>query len=309
VTGAAGFIGSHLCERLVADGHDVIGADRFSDYYDPKLKKLNAAALNKLAGFELSELNLASDDLEELFQGVDIVFHLAAQAGVRASWGDKFETYVTDNILATQRLLEAARNTELQKFVFASTSSVYGNAETLPTSESSPLKPISPYGLTKLCAEQLATLYMSQLGVPLTTVRYFTVYGPRQRPDMAFTRFMRAISSGMPIEVYGDGTQTRDFTFAGDAVEATINAGLYGPNGDTFNIGGGSPISVMEVITILEELIGRSATLNFIDRQPGDARHTASDISHARSLLQYEPSTELRDGLLEQVRWFEASRE
>jgi nucleoside-diphosphate-sugar epimerase len=305
VTGAAGFIGSNLCEQLVADGHDVIGADRFSDYYDPELKKLNAASLESLSGFELFELNLATDNLENLFSGVDIVFHLAAQAGVRSSWGDTFDTYVTDNILVTQRLLEASRNTELRKFVLASTSSVYGDAETLPTSESSPLLPISPYGLTKLCAEQLATLYMSQWGIPLTTVRYFTVYGPRQRPDMGFLKFMRAISMGTPITVYGDGTQTRDFTYVGDAAQATVSAGMIGDVGDIFNIGGGSPISVMEVITILEELMGRSAVLEFIDPQPGDAKHTAADISHAQEALNYEPSTELRDGLIEQVRWFE----
>ncbi len=303
VTGAAGFIGGHLAERLLADGHSVIGLDRFSDYYNPALTRDNAALLARHRRFRMIEADLSENGLDNLLDGVDVVFHLAAQAGVRRSWGGSFGIYVRDNIVATQRLLESARGRSLSKFVYASTSSVYGDAESFPTIEGALPRPVSPYGVTKLAAEHMCNLYHRSFGVPTVSVRYFTVYGPRQRPDMAFNRFIEAIHRGEELTIFGDGHQTRDFTFVADAVDATEKAAWHGPPGEVFNVGGGSRITLAEVLPVLEELVGRQARVRYADVQKGDARDTAADIARASEALGYRPTVQLRDGLAEQVRW------
>src|SRR5579872_1548111 len=227
VTGAAGFIGSHLAERLIALGHDVVGIDSFTPYYDPTIKRANVAGLLNSPRFQLIEANLATADLEPIVAGADYVFHQAAQAGVRASWGSSFSGYTEYNVLATQRLLEALKEHRPRKVVYASSSSVYGDAA-LPMRETARPQPVSPYGVTKLAAEHLCHLYWANYGVPAVSLRYFTVYGPRQRPDMGFNRFLRAALTGQPIHRFGDGEQTRDFTFVEDAVSATMAAGDRG---------------------------------------------------------------------------------
>ncbi|HKC19428.1 MAG TPA: NAD-dependent epimerase/dehydratase family protein, partial [Candidatus Dormibacteraeota bacterium] len=219
VTGAAGFIGSHLCERLLADGHEVVGVDCFADYYDRARKEANLHGAMSHKSFSLEEVDIADVDINRVLRGASIVFHLAGQPGVRPSWGPDFDRYVHDNIVATQRLLEGLRDVELDRFVFASSSSVYGNAEVFPTKESTLPRPISPYGMTKLAAEHLVFVYMRNFNMPATALRYFTVYGPRQRPDMAFYRFMDAMVDGREIEIFGDGEQTREFTYVSDAVD------------------------------------------------------------------------------------------
>ena len=224
VTGAAGFIGSHLSERLLADGHDVVGIDCFTDYYRRARKEQNLEVARSHRNFSFEELDLVDADLTAALEGADVVYHLAGQPGVRPSWGHQFDRYVRDNIIATQRLLEHLKESSLKRLVFAGSSSVYGDAEAFPTRESALPRPVSPYGVTKLAAEHLANLYTRNFGIPAVSVRYFTVYGPRQRPDMAFARFMRALADGEPIEVYGDGEQTREFTYVSDAVEGTVKA-------------------------------------------------------------------------------------
>ena len=303
VTGVAGFIGSHLAERLLLDGHTVVGIDRFSDYYDPAQKRSNAEGLLKNSGFELAVRDLASERISDLLDGVDVVFHLAAQAGVRASWGESFSQYVDDNIRATQRLLEAVKDRSIDKFLYASTSSVYGDAQRFPTPEDAPPRPVSPYGVTKLAAEHLCNLYQRNYGVPVVAVRYFTVYGPRQRPDMEFSRFIDALLGGRDIDIYGDGGQTRDFTYISDAVDATVSAAFSSEAGGVFNVGGGSRIALRDAISILEELIGAEAQLKFEDAMPGDARDTSADIARAAAELRYRPSVDLASGLAKQVSW------
>ena len=303
VTGVAGFIGSHLAERLLSDGHTVVGVDRFSDYYDPALKRSNTVELLKNSGFELAVRDLASDQISDLLGGVDVVFHLAAQAGVRASWGESFDRYVDDNIRATQRLLEAVKDRRIDKFLYASTSSVYGNAEKIPTPEDVRPSPVSPYGVTKLAAEHLCNLYQRNYGIPIVAVRYFTVYGPRQRPDMAFRRFIDALLGGWDIDVYGDGGQTRDFTYVSDAVDATLRAAFSPEATGVFNVGGGSQIALRDAISVLEELIGKEAILNFTDPVAGDSRDTSADTSRAAAELKYRPSVDLASGLANQVAW------
>ena len=303
VTGAAGFIGSHVAERLLLDGHTVVGIDRFSDYYDPALKRSNIESLLGNSGFELATRDLAFDPISDLIDGVDLVFHLAAQAGVRASWGKLFDRYVDDNIRATQRLLEEVKDRPIDKFLYASTSSVYGDATRFPTPEDVLPRPVSPYGVTKLAAEQLCGLYQRNYGVPVVAVRYFSVYGPRQRPDMAFRRFIDALLSGWDIDVYGDGGQTRDFTYVSDAVDATLRAAFSSESDGVFNVGGGSQIALRDAISVLEELIGTEAQLNFIDAVPGDSRDTSADTSRAAAELKYRPTVDLASGLAEQVKW------
>ena len=235
VTGAAGFIGSHLTERLLANGHDVVGIDCFTDYYDRDLKEKNLEPSRAHARFTFAEIDLVDADLKPALDGAAIVYHLAGQPGVRPSWGNQFDQYVRDNVIATQRLLECLKGNPIQRFVFAGSSSVYGDAEMFPTKESALPRPVSPYGVTKLAAEHLTHLYTQNFGIPAVSVRYFTVYGPRQRPDMAFARFMEALSDGEEIEVYGDGEQTREFTYVSDAVEGTIRAAGADVVGQIFN--------------------------------------------------------------------------
>jgi nucleoside-diphosphate-sugar epimerase len=308
VTGAAGFIGSHLCERLLAMGHSVLGVDRFSPYYGRHLKEANLLECGQYRRFELLEADLAQVDFDPLLADIDGVFHLAAQPGVRASWGDGFGDYVRDNVLGTQRLLDAvSTHAAAVPVVIASSSSVYGDATTFPISEDSAPQPVSPYGLTKLTVEHLARIYAQQLGLHVVCLRYFTVYGPRQRPDMAFTRFMTAAYGGETIEVLGDGNQSRDFSFVGDVVDATIR-GLEGTPGRVYNIGGGQPISVNDIIAVLGELLACQLD---VARQPkalGDVRRTWADTRRARRELGWSPRTDLRTGLAAQLAWIDKNQ-
>ena len=304
VTGAAGFIGSHLCERLLGDGHEVIGIDSFSDYYDRQLKQQNLRVASAHANFTLHEADLVEADLAASLRGATTVFHLAGQPGVRPSWGPHFDRYVHDNVVATQRLLEALRDVELGRFVFASSSSVYGDAEMFPTKESALPRPVSPYGMTKLAAEHLAFVYMRNFGLPATSLRYFTVYGPRQRPDMAFCRFMSALSSDQEIEVFGDGEQTREFTYVSDAVDGTVRAGSADVVGQVINLGGGSRVTVNRVLETLEEISQRKIRRRNLPAAPGDPRHTGASINLAREKLGWEPRVALREGLTRQWEWF-----
>ncbi|MBE0434062.1 NAD-dependent epimerase/dehydratase family protein [candidate division WOR-3 bacterium] len=303
VTGCAGFIGSHLCERLVRDGHDVIGVDCFTDYYAREIKESNIKWLKEQSNFIFCEANLLDTDLLKLMAAVDVVFHQAAQAGVRASWGKDFRIYAENNVLATQLLLEAAKEVDLNKFIYASSSSVYGDAETYPTAEDLKPMPISPYGVSKLAGEHLCALYHRNFGVPAISLRYFTVYGPRQRPDMAFHKFIKAMLRDQEVVVFGDGNQTRDFTYINDIVEANVLAMNSEAAGEIFNIGGGSRVTVREIITIMEHILVKKANVRHIENQRGDVRHTAADITKARSRLKYEPKFDLQMGIANEINW------
>ncbi len=308
VTGVAGFIGSHLAETLIAAGHRVLGIDCFTDYYARGIKESNLASLNQEAAFEFLEGDLVQIDLTGPLRGVDWVFHQAAQAGVRASWGQLFRTYTDNNILGTQRLLESIRETKssarkVQRVVYASSSSIYGDAEEAQTPESTTPRPISPYGVSKLGAEQLGYLYWRQFGLPVISLRYFTVYGPRQRPDMAFNRFIEALLDDAPIEIYGDGEQTRDFTFVSDAVAANLAAAIQGRDGTVYNIGGGERAAVNRVVDILEKISGREANRKYLDQQAGDVRHTWADVSCARRDFGFSPKVGLIEGITRQYEW------
>ena len=309
VTGAAGFIGSHLCERLLADGHEVVGIDSFSDYYERPLKERNLEVALENPNFALEELDLHHAYVRKALRGANAVFHLAGQPGVRPSWGDHFDRYVQDNIVATQRLLEALRHVEVERLVFASSSSVYGDAEMYPTKETALPRPVSPYGMTKLAAEHLVFVYMRNFGIPATSLRYFTVYGPRQRPDMAFKLFMQALVGNEEIEIFGDGEQTREFTFVSDAVDGTVKAMSADVTGSIINLGGGSRVTVNRVLATLEEITGLRARRKLLPAAPGDPRHTGASINVAREKLGWEPRVSLRDGLARQWRWFEETRE
>jgi nucleoside-diphosphate-sugar epimerase len=302
VTGAAGFIGSHLAERLLADGWQVTGLDCFTDYYARAVKEQNLAALRRHRRFVFAEANLLTADLHALVAGQDVVWHEAGQAGVRTSWGTSFDVYAQHNVLATQRLLEAVKHGGLHRFVYASSGSIYGDAPALPITESTLPQPVSPYGVTKLAGEHLCHLYGVSYGVPAVRLRYFTVYGPRQRPDMAFHRFIRAMLGGEPFPLYGDGEQTRDFTFVGDVVQATV-AAVEAPPGSVYNVAGGSRVTVNQVIETLEELVGAPAHVERLPAQAGDQRHTWADTSAARTGLGYRPRVRLREGLAAEVAW------
>jgi UDP-glucose 4-epimerase len=301
ITGVAGFIGSHLAETLLSKGKKVVGIDAFTEYYDPDRKRANVAPLLAQPGFRLVEEDLATCDLGSALEGCDVVFHQAGQPGVRGSWGDDFRLYLERNLLATQRLLEALRAHPVQKLVFASSSSVYGDAERYPTAETDLPRPISPYGVTKLAGEHLCLAYATGYGVPLVALRYFTVYGPRQRPDMAFSRFIRAVLAGDEITVYGDGQQTRDFTYVSDIVDANIAAAGSELRSEVVNIGGGSRVTVLEVLDLIGAIAGKEPRIRFIETQRGDVRHTGADLSRARALLGYEPRVPLPEGLRRQV--------
>jgi nucleoside-diphosphate-sugar epimerase len=302
VTGAAGFIGSHLVDRLLADGVTVTGVDAFTDFYDPALKRANLAAALAHPRFRLLELDLGSADLAAL-PAVQVVFHQAAQAGVRASWGADFASYAHHNVIATQRLLERYRAGGLERFVYASSSSVYGDAERFPTDEAMMPRPFSPYGVTKLAGEHLTLLYGRNFGVPVVALRYFTVYGPRQRPDMAFHRFCRAMLAGEPIEVFGDGRQSRDFTFIADAIEANARAWTKSAPQGVYNVGGGSQVEVLEAIGILERTLGVKATLRFTPRPPGDPLRTRADATRIRADLGFAPGVGIEPGLEAEAEW------
>ena len=303
VTGAAGFIGSRLAAALVERGADVIGVDCFTDYYPRPFKEQNVAALAGRRQFRLVEAALQTADLSALLDGVTHVFHLAAQAGVRKSWGRDFATYTSHNIEATQRLLETARDRPLTRFVYASSSSVYGDEVAIPMREDAVPRPVSPYGVTKLAAEHLCGLYHINYGVPAVSLRYFTVYGPGQRPDMGFHRFLRAAHLGEAITLYGDGEQTRDFTFVDDAVAATMAAGDQGRPGGVYNIGGGSRVSINHVLGLVERITGRRLDVRREPDQKGDMRDTFADTTRARTELGFSPSRSLESGLSAESEW------
>ena len=299
VTGVAGFVGSHLAERLLADGHDVVGIDAFTDYYPRSMKERNIANIRSYGRFTFVEGNLLELSLAPLLDGVDCIFHQAAQAGVRASWGKSFAIYADCNILVTQRLLDTllAIGQPIKRFVYASSSSVYGNTRVLPVSEAAMPQPVSPYGVTKLAAEHLCQLYYHNFGIPTVALRYFTVYGPGQRPDMAFHRFCKSIIDHEPLHVFDDGTQTRDFTYVADVVEANVRAATFETQGSVMNIAGGSRVTVREVIALLEEISGTKIQVIFEPKQHGDVRDTCADISSAQQLIGYQPLVSLREGL------------
>jgi UDP-glucuronate 4-epimerase len=308
LTGAAGFIGSHLAERLLEQGESVVGVDSFSPYYDPARKRGNLEAALQHESFRLVEGDLRELELEPLVAEADVILHLAAQPGVRPSWGDEFQIYVNDNVLATQRLLEAACGSGIERLVIASSSSIYGDAESFPTREDATPRPVSPYGVTKLAAEQLCHLYRVAHGVPSVVLRYFTIFGPRQRPDMAFTRFIEAASSGDPLRVFGDGGQSRSFTYVDDAVDATIAAAKRGVPGEAYNVAGGSQATVLDVISTLERLLDRQIAVEHLPPVPGDARKTGADTTAARRDLGFEPRVSLEEGLARQVEAQAATR-
>ncbi len=299
VTGVAGFVGSHLAERLLADGHEVCGIDAFIDYYNRSIKEQNLEGPRSWRSFTFIEGNLVDLSLSPLLTGADWVFHQAAQAGVRASWGQEFTRYTECNVLATQRLLETAlRVGGIKRVVYASSSSVYGNTSVLPIQEDVALRPFSPYGVTKLAAEHLCSLYHHNFGLPTVSLRYFTVYGPRQRPDMAFHRFCKAVLSHEPINIYDDGYQTRDFTYISDVVEANICAAMSEEaSGHVMNIAGGSRVTLQSVLQLLHDISSITPKIAFQAKQHGDVRDTFADTARAQRLLHYRPHVSLREGL------------
>ena len=309
VTGCAGFIGSHLAETLLSEGYNVIGVDCLTPYYSQKIKQHNLSLLLKDDRFKFVKLDLSTssiDDLVQLVGKVDAVVHEAAQPGVRGSWGFGFEEYVRHNVLATQKLLEACiKAGNIKRFVFASSSSIYGNVREVPIREGVYPRPYSPYGVTKLAAESLCRAYFENYGLPVVMLRYFTVYGPRQRPDMAFHRFIRAMLEGRPIKVYGDGTQMRDFTYVIDVVKATILAleGCKDVDGEIINIGSGKPVPLIDAIRTIADIIGVEPRIKFVEPQKGDVKTTHADISKANKLLKWSPRTKLREGLEKEVTW------
>jgi predicted glycosyltransferase/nucleoside-diphosphate-sugar epimerase len=302
VSGVAGFVGSHLAERLVQLGHDVVGVDSFNPYYDPAIKRRNVTALRERPGFRLVEADLSETDLEPLVDGVEWVFHLAGQPGVRGSWGTQFAEYLHHNVHATQRLLEALRAHPPRRLIYASSSSIYGDAP-VPMMEEARPQPVSPYGVTKLAGEHLVDVYRKSYGLPSVVLRFFTVYGPRQRPDMAFHRFIRAIADGKPVHLYGDGRQTRDFTYVDDIVEACLRAAACASVGEAINVGGGASVTVNEVLGLLGELIGQPVHIKRQVGPRGDAPHTWAATDRAESLLDWRPRVALPEGLRRQAEW------
>jgi UDP-glucose 4-epimerase len=313
VTGAAGFIGSHLVERLLAEGHDVVGVDSFEDFYAREVKESNLAAARASQRFELIEARIqdlarppdvtsAAAPLPAIVDGAAAVYHLAAQAGVRSSWGSSFEVYTDNNVLGTQALLEACKAAGVSRVVYASSSSVYGDVDELPMREDARCRPVSPYGVTKLAAEHLCDLYWTRFGLASVSLRFFTVYGARQRPDMAFNRFIRALRDGDEIVVYGSGEQTRDFTFVDDIVAGVV-AATTAPSGGIFNLAGGSRVSLLEAIAVLEDVMGSKARVSSRGEEAGDVRDTWADLSRARESLDYEPRVGLAEGLAKEAAW------
>ena len=303
ITGVAGFIGSTLAERLLGEGAEVVGIDCFTDYYPRAIKERNLLGARANKSFRFIESRLQDLDLAAVLADRTHVFHLAAQAGVRKSWGKDFEIYTVNNIEATQVLLEACTRATIERVVYASSSSVYGDHTPMPFREDAMLQPVSPYGVSKLAAEQLCYLYYANFGVPTVSLRYFTVYGPRQRPDMGFHKFLRAAIAGEPITVYGDGEQTRDFTFVADIVSATAAAARQGVPGRVYNIGGGSRVSVNQVLEMIARVSGRRPLVTVDPAQKGDMRHTYADTSLARADLGFAPTVGLEQGLAAEYQW------
>lgn len=301
VTGCAGFIGSTLSERLLHEGVEVIGIDSFTDYYSKDIKEYNLKNLISDDKFTLVNENLVTCDLKK-YLDVDYVFHQAGQPGVRGSWGYDFEEYIYNNVSATQKLLEVSKNFNIKKIVYASSSSVYGNTDTIPMKETQITKPYSPYGVTKLAAENLCDLYSKNYGLPVISLRYFTVYGPRQRPEMAISTFINNILNGNKISIYGDGNQGRDFTYVDDIVDANIKAAYSDIKSDIFNVGSQSPIKLIDVVKIIEDITGKKANINYLDSEKGDVKDTYSDISKIKKNLGYECKFDLEKGIFEQVK-------
>lgn len=304
VTGAAGFIGSSIVKRLLADGHQVVGIDSFTDYYARDLKTANLKR-NEGDSFEFVERDLNEVDLTALIQDVSLIFHEAGQPGVRKSWGNDFQIYTRENVQATQKLLEAAKESKtLKRLVYASSSSVYGNAERYPTTELDRPQPVSPYGVTKLAAEHLCSLYASNFGVPTTSLRYFTVYGPGQRPDMAFTRFLKAAESGEELPLYGTGGQIRDFTYIDDVVDANIKAAMSETEpGSVYNVAGGSNVSMNDVLDIIESLVELPLRVNRSAAVAGDVWRTGGSTERIATELSWSPTTSIEDGIASQLEW------
>jgi nucleoside-diphosphate-sugar epimerase len=308
VTGCAGFIGSNLTEALLEGGNEVVGVDCFNDNYGRRQKLHNLEVAMDHEAFQFVPIDLARGDVQDLVSEAEVIFHLAAEPGVRASWGGRFETYLRNNILATQELLEAVQAWPEKRFVFASSSSIYGQAERFPTPESVLPQPFSPYGVTKLAAEHLCQMYHGNHGVDAVILRYFSAYGPRQRPDMAFHAFCRSALEEVPVTVFGDGRQTRDFTFVGDVVQATIAAGeARDVGGLVANVGGGAQVSVNEALDVIGELAGRRLEVRYEERQSGDVRDTCADSTLAKERLGLAPETEWHDGLRKQWEWMRSS--
>ncbi|MDD3323335.1 MAG: NAD-dependent epimerase/dehydratase family protein [Paludibacter sp.] len=301
VTGCAGFIGSHLTERLLKEGYEVVGVDCFTPYYSKNIKDNNLCTALNDDNFEFINKDLLSIDK---YPDVDYVFHQAAQAGVRASWGKYFDTYLEYNIRLTQKLLEYYKDSNIKKFVYASSSSVYGNTDELPMNEKSLLNPVSPYGVTKLAAEHLCSLYCTNYNTPTISLRYFTVFGPRQRPDMAISKFVSKILNDEEITVYGNGSQTRDFTYVDDIVEANFLAATSDVVGEVVNIGGGNNITVNDLIKQIELTVGKQAKIKYIDTQKGDVKNTKSNVTKARKLLNWKAETNIVEGLDKFIEWF-----
>jgi len=305
ITGVAGFIGSHLAEKLLMLGHEVVGVDKFLDNYPQSFKESNLSGLRGHERCKFIDRDVMGLDLHQLLDGVDYLFHLAGQPGVRASWGTEFSRYTENNIMATQMLLEAAKGKKLRKFVYASTSSVYGDTRDLPMREDGLTRPVSPYGVSKLAAEHLCYLYCKAFAVPTVALRFFTVFGPRQRPDMFFHIFMRGLLRSEEIPLYDDGEQTRDFTYCSDIIDGVLGAANYPGSGEVFNLGGGSETSLLNAIAVAERIAGRKARLKRHDRQKGDVRHTAASLEAARSKIAYAPSVNLEEGLARQWQWIQ----
>ena len=303
VTGAAGFIGSHLASSLLEAGQEVLGIDCFTDYYPRSMKEANLAPLRDHARFRLVEERLQDAELPRHLEGASAVFHLAAQAGVRASWGREFAHYTEHNVLATQRLLEAALEAGRPRIVYASSSSVYGDAPVLPLREDSPCRPVSPYGVTKLAGEHLALLYHRNHGLPTVSLRFFTVYGPRQRPDMAFHRFLKAARDEQPITLFGDGSQTRDFTYVDDIVTAVRAAALSGRPGCVYNVGGGERVALNEVLRLIESVTDKHLQVQRREPQMGDMKDTFADTSAASRDLGFRSTVGLAEGLAREWQW------
>ena len=307
VTGAAGFVGSHLCDRLLQDGHQVAGIDCFSDYYSRTLKERNLESARRQRNFALHELDLVEDDLRLAVAGADVVFHLAGRSGIRPGRRNPFDHYLKDNVVATQRLLDALSGVSVKRLVYAGGWSVYGDADNVPTKESSVPQPLTWDGITKLAGEHLVRQHSGSYGLPVVCLRYFTVYGPRQRPDMAVARFMKALADGDDVEIFGDGEQTRDFTFISDVVAATVRAAFAGVDGMVLNIGGGSRATINQVLRRLEEITGATVRRRHISATAGDQRHSTASINLARTHLGWEPRVSLSEGLLKQWGWFRES--
>jgi UDP-glucuronate 4-epimerase len=305
VTGAAGFIGSHLVDRLLELGYEVTGLDCFTDYYSRDLKQRNLERALSHGRFRFFEDDLLRSNLDKIIDSVDKVAHLAGEPGVRASWGERFSVYVDRNVRATQRLLEGASRVGLEQFCLASSSSIYGPDNDRPAAEDDPRRPASPYGLSKLAAEELVGLYAREQAVPATILRYFTVYGPRQRPEMALSRFISLATRGEPLEVFGDGTQSREMTYVSDVVDATVAALAVKPEGAArvYNIGGGTRTTVGELVDLVGEVTGERVRIRYATPVPGDVHSTWADLERATRELGYRPRVAFEEGLDAQVRW------